>query len=62
RREIDGSFEITADDLSLPMRLFQARRAYEGDDEANAQLDRAFSAIIAGDLATARAILDVYPI
>jgi len=61
RQGIDDNFAPTADDLQLPMRLLQARRAHIGDDEINAELDRAFEAIIAGDFAAAQAILDAYP-
>jgi hypothetical protein len=42
------------------MRLLQLRRAYAGDADVNAQLDNVFPAIIAGDLATAREILDAF--
>jgi hypothetical protein len=61
RQSLDSNFRIIADDLRLPMRLFLARRAFAGDDEVNAELDRAFAAIIADDLTTAQAILDTYP-
>jgi hypothetical protein len=60
RQKLDGGFAPTADDLQLPMRLLQLRRAYAGDADINAQLDNVFSAIIAGDLATAREILDAF--
>jgi hypothetical protein len=60
RQKLDGGFAPTADDLQLPMRLLQLRRAYAGDADVNAQLDNVFPAIIAGDLATAREILDAF--
>ncbi len=58
RTDMDSDFEISADDLHLPMRLLLLRRAHFGDAEINAALDRAFEAIIADDLAEARVILD----
>jgi hypothetical protein len=58
RRELDSHFVAGADDLRLPLRLFELRRANQGNAEVNAQLDRAVEAIIAGDLAAAQAILD----
>jgi hypothetical protein len=61
RRELDSSFTVTAENLHLPLRLFQARRAYLGDAEVNAQLDQVFAALIAGDFATAQVILDAFP-
>lgn len=42
------------------MSLLQARRNHTEDAEANARLDQAFVAIVSGDLATAREILDAY--
>jgi hypothetical protein len=54
RRTMDGSaFLFTAEDLQLPLRLFQLRQEHAGD----ARLDDAFNAIIAGDTATAAQIL-----
>ncbi|MFN8530591.1 MAG: glycoside hydrolase family 71/99-like protein [Anaerolineae bacterium] len=58
RQTLDATFTATPDDLRLPLRLFEARRAHQGDDAINAELDRAFDAIVAGDLAAAASILD----
>jgi hypothetical protein len=61
RRALEGStFAPTADDLRLPLVLFNARRAHAGDAGVNAQLDEAFTAIVEGDLDAARAILASY--
>ena len=57
RRELDSDFTTLPDDLRLAMQLFEARRTHPGD---NAELDQVFDAIIAGDLETARDILDGY--
>lgn len=58
RRDLnEANFTYTADDLDLPFQLFTLRREHEGDAEANARLDEVFTAIVAGDLETARAIL-----
>lgn len=55
RRETDpAGFTFTADDLRLPLQLFDLRNEYKGDAEANARLDQAFEAILAGDLDLAR--------
>lgn len=58
RREQDATFTPTAENLRLPMRLYEARLAYQGDDAVNIQLDTVFEAIINGDFASATAILD----
>lgn len=60
RRNLDTDFEPTPDDLTLPLRLFEARRAYADDSTVNAELDQVFDAIVTGDLDTARDILDAY--
>ena len=62
RRATDrAGFRFAADDLRLPLRLFQLRQKHANDAEANARLDQVFDAILAGDLDLARAILDDYP-
>ncbi|MBE2268646.1 MAG: DUF5110 domain-containing protein [Anaerolinea sp.] len=58
RASLDGSFAADAELLRLPLRLLELRRAYVGDAVANAALDRAFDALIAGDFGSAQAILD----
>ncbi|MEJ5310674.1 MAG: glycoside hydrolase family 71/99-like protein [Anaerolineae bacterium] len=61
RRAMAGdAFTFTAEDLRLPLRLFNLRRAYAGDAAVNARLAEAFTALITGDVGTARAIIDSY--
>ena len=58
RRETDpAGFLYTADDLRLTLRLFELRKRYQADPEVNAQLDRVFETILAGDLDQARTLL-----
>jgi hypothetical protein len=61
RHEMDSDFAAGADDLRLPLRLYELRRSHAGDAEVNAQLDVASEAIIAGDLVTAQGLLSTYP-
>ncbi|MBZ0292597.1 MAG: glycoside hydrolase family 99-like domain-containing protein [Anaerolineae bacterium] len=59
RQSLDSEdFQFTADDLRLPLQLFNLRKAHADNAEAQTQLDEVFDAIIAGDLDTARAILE----
>lgn len=58
---MDGEFTFTAEDLRLPIRLFNLRREYARDAAVNARLDEAFAALIAGDVDGAAAILASYP-
>ncbi len=61
RRAMAGdAFTFTAEDLRLPLRLFNLRRAHAGDAAVNARLAEAFTALITGDVGTARAIIDSY--
>jgi hypothetical protein len=60
RRATDEGFPFTADDLRLPLSLFRLRKQYAHDTEVTARLDEVFDAILAGDLAQARAILADY--
>ncbi len=53
----DGDFPFSAEDLRLPLRLFQLRREHAHDAASNARLDEAFTALIAGDVKRAAAIL-----
>jgi len=55
-------FSFSAEDLRLPLWLFQARKRYADDEEARAQLDQVFDAILGGDLEQARSILAHYPV
>ena len=58
RQSLDSEFAAASDELTLPLRLFNLRRAHKRDAEVNAQLDGVFTSIIAGDFTTARAVLD----
>lgn len=61
RRAMPGdAFTFTAEDLRLPLRLFNLRREHAGDAAINARLDEAFAALIAGDIDAAKDILDSY--
>jgi len=57
-----AGFPYTADDLRLPIQLFELRQKYESDAEVNAQLDQVSDAILAGDLDRARTLLAGFPI
>ncbi len=60
RRSLDADFSYTADDLRLPLQLFNLRKAHADDADIKAQLDAIFEAIIHDDLETARDILANY--
>jgi len=48
---------FTVEDLRLPLRLYELRKAYAGDAEVQAQLDGVFEAILDGDVEGAHVIL-----
>jgi len=56
----DSEFAYTAEDLDLPLTLFNLRNQYKGDIQINADLDLVFQAIIDGKLDVARDILAKY--
>lgn len=58
RRSIDPSFALTPEDLTIPLRLFDLRKAHPGDPQANAALDRAFDLVVRGEPASAAALLE----
>ena len=58
RASLDAEFAGTPEDLRLPLRIFELRKAHAGDEAINAQLDEAFAAIVAGDVAGAVAIVE----
>lgn len=61
RRATDPEpFPYTPDDLRLPLLLFQLRKAHVGDGAVNTELDTAVTALLSGDAAAARAILEGY--
>lgn len=61
RQQLDSdAFAYSSDDLELPLQLLQLRREYAGDDAVNAELDAVFTAIVDGDLETARHIIQRY--
>jgi hypothetical protein len=63
RRASDGAgFAFTADDLRLPLQLFELRNQYASNANVNARLDQAYEAILAGDLDLARTLLAEVPI
>jgi hypothetical protein len=63
RRETSqAGFPYVADDLRLPLWLFELRNRYAADTPVNARLDQVFHTIVAGDLDLARAILADYPV
>ncbi|HOU15470.1 MAG TPA: glycoside hydrolase family 71/99-like protein [Anaerolineae bacterium] len=53
----EGDFTFTAEDLRLPLQLFNLRREHAGEAAVNARLDEASAAIIAGDVQRAAAII-----
>jgi hypothetical protein len=57
-----AGFPFTAGDLLLPLQLFKLRQKHADDTELNAQLDKVFDAILAGDLDRARTILAEVPL
>jgi len=58
RRDTDPTgFSFTADDLRLPIQLFELRKKHKGNAEVNAQLDQISDAILTGDLDRARTLL-----
>ena len=61
RRAADSAFTFSAQDLTLPLQLFNLRQQYRADPDANARLDEAFQFVLAGDLPSAQAILDSLP-
>ncbi|KAB2867446.1 MAG: hypothetical protein F9K46_00310 [Anaerolineae bacterium] len=57
RRTFDGAdFVFTAEQLELPLRLFNLRKTHADDS----QLDEVFSKVIAGDIESAATIIDSY--
>lgn len=57
RRPLSADFSTTPDDLRLPLALYRLRTAHTGDAAINAQLDEAYTALIAGDTPTAAALI-----
>jgi hypothetical protein len=51
-------FPFTFEDLRLPLRLYELRKAHAGDAAVNAALNAVWDAILAGDVDGARAVLD----
>jgi len=63
RRATDeAGFPFTADDLRLPLQLFELRNQYAGNADINARLDRVYEAVLAGDLDLARTLLADVPV
>jgi hypothetical protein len=57
RQALSSDFSYTSEDLTVAFDLYTARRAHEGDEAVNAELDKAFDAIINGDIQGARDII-----
>lgn len=53
RQHFEPNFAYTTNDLALPLRLYNLRRQYTGNAIVNAELNRAFTNLVAGNLATA---------
>jgi len=62
RTSINPEFQYTAEDLAVPLQLLRLRKQYEGNTDINDQLDQAFSFLVAGELDTAKAIINQYPV
>lgn len=62
RRTLDPTFAFQADDLPLALKLFNLRKLYKDNAGMNTQFDQAFQSIIAGDLATAKKIIESIPV
>jgi len=58
RRNQNPDFPFGADDLPIPLKLYQLRKQYADDTQVNAQLDEAYQAIIDGNVVEAKTILD----
>jgi hypothetical protein len=58
RRSFNPGFPFQANDLPLPLQWFRLQQQYKDDAKIHAQLDEAFQAIITGDLAVARNVLE----
>jgi hypothetical protein len=58
RRATDtAAFPFSADDLTIPLQIYTMRHKNTGDAAVNAQMDKAFTAIIAGKPAEAKTLL-----
>jgi hypothetical protein len=54
RRHLDPGFKCDTNDLTLAARFYSLRRQYGGSPVLSAELDRVFTQLVAGNLATAR--------
>ena len=57
---IDEEFPYSPEDLTIPLQIYELRKQYKGDTQANAQLDEAVLAVLAGRTDIAKVILDNY--
>ena len=57
RASINPEFHYTAEDLALPLQIYQLRKQYGSDKEMNNKLDQAFVLIVSGDLEAAKALI-----
>lgn len=58
RRQIDADFRFKAEDLKLPLQIFEIRKSHSGDSEMNALLDFVFQLIISENPDSAQALID----
>lgn len=56
----ENDLVYSAEDLTLPLQLFELRKQYANDDEVNVALDGVFTAIVEGDIETAQQIIQEY--
>jgi len=57
---IDEEFPYSPEDLTIPLQIYELRKQYKGDTQANAQLDEVVLAVLAGRTDIAAAIQDNY--
>lgn len=58
RDSLDATFQFQKEDLQLPLRIYNARLLFSGNDGVNSALDRVFNLIIVSQRASATQLLD----
>jgi len=61
KKYLDPNFAYTADDLRLPVRLFELRKKHVGEAATLAKLNAISDMLFAGDVKGAKAALKAYP-
>ena len=61
KRFIDKDFSFSAEDLTIPLQIYDMRKEHIRNPQVNAQLDNAVSAVLAGRPDIALAIIDSIP-